>query len=455
MAFELLETSATMRTLLILLIPFATAACLPSRFDNAQGSARERQTVGNANEQADAGQHDGSAGGGKALAGRSGAGGTKAGNSAHADAGASGGTGANGGTAGHAAGASAGAGAGGSSAHAGRGAGDGDGNAGDSANAGSAGGADTTPSAGTGGSNAGAAGAAPSCGDTQTSTQNCGACGNDCSADSARVSCQKGACMRACVASRGDCNNDLDVGAQGDGCETKLADDLANCGECGLHCASSSGGVAACAKSACIAWNAHVGAASPDANALHGAAGGGDPYDQTCAQDEVMVGIDTTSDGNTLFGMAVLCAPVGLSGTPGQLALTLGEIRAQPLLGNRVSTSATIDTVRYVCNPGDAITTVSGGTWTFPGAPTGQQSVKQLSIACAKVSFDAQRHVMVTPDGNGGVGTQDEVVAMFTDSCRAGELVVGFSGRSGSYIDAIQTQCAPLQVSQQSLSSSR
>jgi hypothetical protein len=260
--------------------------------------------------------------------------------------------------------------------------------------------------------------------------------------------------MRACNATHADCNSDLDFGTMGNGCETELTADLANCGGCGLRCDQPADSVAACDNRQCIAYSAHVGASSPGANALHGSPTGGNPFDQACGADELMVGFDGGGDAQNLFGMATLCAHATLRGKPDALELVLGEPRVLQQLGNMIGSTTMQATTRYQCKPGEVVTAVSGGLWVIPvDPPIDQQSVKQLTVACAKVTFDRNRVLTFTSSASLGAGTQDSVVATFSDACQAGEIVSGFKGRAGAGIDAVQTQCAPLQASQQSAGS--
>jgi formylglycine-generating enzyme len=72
---------------------------------------------------------------------------------------------------------------------------------------------------------------------------NCGACGTVCKFANANATCDKGQCgVRGCVKGYGDCNGNV-----ADGCESVLATDAANCGECGSACAAG----AACVAGTC------------------------------------------------------------------------------------------------------------------------------------------------------------------------------------------------------------
>jgi len=78
-----------------------------------------------------------------------------------------------------------------------------------------------------------------------TSVANCGACGAVCSNNHiVSPSCSGGLCSGACVAGFADCNNNKQI----DGCEINVTNDPANCGGCGIACASGH----ACVASSCV-----------------------------------------------------------------------------------------------------------------------------------------------------------------------------------------------------------
>ena len=65
-----------------------------------------------------------------------------------------------------------------------------------------------------------------------SSPASCGACGVECLAGPHATSeCSLGGCTLVCEPGSGDCNDD-----PVDGCETDLADDPDNCGQCGRRC---------------------------------------------------------------------------------------------------------------------------------------------------------------------------------------------------------------------------
>jgi len=80
---------------------------------------------------------------------------------------------------------------------------------------------------------------------------NCGACDVACAgAPNGAAVCLGGACTVVCANGFGDCNADLGASG-GDGCETHLATDVANCGVCGNACPSLANATTACVSGAC------------------------------------------------------------------------------------------------------------------------------------------------------------------------------------------------------------
>ena len=63
----------------------------------------------------------------------------------------------------------------------------------------------------------------------------CGACGVQCSTNHVTARCSEGNCDGACSANFADCNDDK----QSDGCESDSRSDVNNCGACGVRCSSN------------------------------------------------------------------------------------------------------------------------------------------------------------------------------------------------------------------------
>jgi uncharacterized repeat protein (TIGR01451 family) len=122
--------------------------------------------------------------------------------------------------------------------------------------------------------------------------QNCGGCGLVCAPAQASGVCQAGACtIGACAPGYSDCN-----GLPGDGCEfanAGFATDAANCGGCGLACAPAH------AAGACVGGGCTVGACLPGYADCDGLAADG------CEVDAGAFASDPMNCG----GCGLACAP--------------------------------------------------------------------------------------------------------------------------------------------------
>lgn len=81
--------------------------------------------------------------------------------------------------------------------------------------------------------------------DATTDVQNCGGCNIKCSTANGVSSCSGGQCNILCLGGYGDCD-----GKPGNGCETSLANNVSNCGGCGVTC-STNHASATCSKDKC------------------------------------------------------------------------------------------------------------------------------------------------------------------------------------------------------------
>ena len=98
--------------------------------------------------------------------------------------------------------------------------------------------------------NCGLLGGKITCADLDTDARNCGACGRACPNGAGSAShgisvCRAGNCGFACDHGWSDCNDFL-----GDGCETNVRQDPANCGACGHAC--EGGPSQACVEGRCV-----------------------------------------------------------------------------------------------------------------------------------------------------------------------------------------------------------
>ena len=96
--------------------------------------------------------------------------------------------------------------------------------------------------------------------------KSCGTCGRVCMAPNGTPGCANGACIVAsCNPGFADCNMNA-----ADGCEAAIADDPMNCGGCMKACMTPPNSVAACANSTCAVGMCKFGYADCDHNLANG-----------------------------------------------------------------------------------------------------------------------------------------------------------------------------------------
>jgi hypothetical protein len=149
--------------------------------------------------------------------------------------------------------------------------------------------------------------------------------------------------------------------------------------------------------------------------------------------------------------LAVACAPLLLSGVPGNWAMTTGDAHAFNLLGNTITSPRT--PMRTQCPPGSIVTAIDGTDWYYNADDT-LLTIKSLNLACSQVNVSAGSSVTFTSNGMLNLGSPNSALETFSDVCPVGSAAVGFNGRYGSLIDAVQTQCAPLSLSKAASGSS-
>jgi hypothetical protein len=94
---------------------------------------------------------------------------------------------------------------------------------------------------------------------------NCGGCGKTCKLPNATAACASGLCaVAACSSGFADCDS-----TAGNGCETNVSSDPANCGACGKIC-SLPNAVAACASGLCAVASCKTGFGDCDKTAANG-----------------------------------------------------------------------------------------------------------------------------------------------------------------------------------------
>jgi hypothetical protein len=288
--------------------------------------------------------------------------------------------------------------------------------------------------------------AAGPCLDTTRDPHNCGTCGFACGADFALASCINSRCSRVCDATHDDCNRDLASGSEGDGCETRIENDSMNCGGCDVRCVASGYGYVSCREQACIEHAIKL--RDVQAGSLHGGLGGNVfPERQLCGPNEVLVGVSGV--GSTIaYSLSVHCARLALSRTATGYALKIVPTGMSKAVGGLIGPEPPPPFTR-ACPADSIVTAVSGATWLWPGQS--MDSVRQISLRCATPTIDAERRLMLSaPLAPLTIGDANDATAKpFSDSCGPDGAVVGFTGRSGAYLDALATHCGTLAIEEE------
>lgn len=279
---------------------------------------------------------------------------------------------------------------------------------------------------------------APMCTDVISDPHNCGHCGVDCQATGARVSCENGSCNRACEDGLADCNGDLVLGGKGNGCERPIDGDALNCGACRRRCVAPSDGYAACKKQQCNAYRLVPGARS--ASAQQGNATGGAPFDLLCGEGQVLTGLDVVGL-DIAYGIRTRCASLRVARSGTEVSVSFSPATVGSWVGGIITGPP--PTYERRCPDGTLVSGVSGTLWNYPGATT-VPSVKTLVLSCAEVRVSGDK-VTLVPGQRVEIGQPEATpLIAFSHPCAGAAAVAGFSGRAGSYLDAIATHCATL-----------
>jgi len=285
---------------------------------------------------------------------------------------------------------------------------------------------------------------ATSCGDTLRDPKNCGVCGYDCGAPSAVVSCVNGTCNRTCASGYDDCDNDRVHGSEGNGCESRVDNDVNQCGACRKRCVPPEYGIATCSGQLCSGHTMVLTdfAASPP----HGNTTGGGPFSTVCLDGEVMTGISGLGDANIVYALRVHCARLELKRVNGVTNVSTRATWMTDMVGgvNLVPVPA----FSLPCPPNTIVTKVSGSTGYYNAAAT-VPSIKRLSLTCSAVKVDAD-FAMTLAVGTAMQIGQDAAapIEVFDEPCRQLGAAAGLSGRSGAYLDAVAVHCGKLAIRQ-------
>lgn len=288
---------------------------------------------------------------------------------------------------------------------------------------------------------AGATVCAGRCSDTRSDPKNCGQCGLDCSATSATSRCVNSMCVRTCQTGFDDCNHDLALGSQGDGCETDVQSDPQHCGSC-LPCAPPPAGVAACSAGVCQTWT--ISATQGTTSALYGNPAGGSPYSMRCGPGEVVIGLRGLGT-TAVFGIGVDCGRLDLVVAASGYSVSETPTSMLPVTGGVFTPPPPSFTMR--CPSSTFVSRVAGTTAIYDFGNTGSSEILEtLSLWCSSAAVDNARHLTVSsPMAGPSQGTVSAVTTAFDVSCPGGG-VNGFVGRSGAAIDEISVSCANASV---------
>jgi hypothetical protein len=255
-----------------------------------------------------------------------------------------------------------------------------------------------------------------------------------------------GSAVEPCREGFADCDGDMSKGASGNGCETPILADVANCGGCAHVCEKPENGFAACEKAACVEYVSALGEGRAVSATPHGSVGG-QAYDQTCPAGEVLVGLDASTDGEIAYGLNALCAPLKLGGSASAPKFMTGAVHAPNVaVGGIIDPLPPIE--RFVCPENTVIAGVAGVTFNWTdGARVNPPSIRSISLACNDIALDADHKPMFAPKKVIDIGDRAGQVQLYTDMCPAGQVVLGFKGYAGAYIDALQTYCGEVAVS--------
>lgn len=279
--------------------------------------------------------------------------------------------------------------------------------------------------------------------DLSADPKHCGRCGLDCAAPHAESSCVTSQCRRTCEAGYGDCNGDLGLGRDGDGCETRVEDSLSHCGECGIRCGATDG-VPACKVRSCVETVSIL--TSLPVGRSYGSQTGGGPYpiSQRCPPGDVLIGL-AGKVGQTIYGFGVLCGRMSLGRVGSGYAVSVRPTTEGAQIGNNVTGMPA--SYRLECPADTVVSAVSGSTEYWQGTAT-EPNVKSLKLTCAAVVVAADARVSLEANATPlSVGVPNPLQGFsFDERCGAAGLVEGFSGRSGAYIDSIAVHCATLRI---------
>lgn len=271
------------------------------------------------------------------------------------------------------------------------------------------------------------------------------------------ASCLGAQCSAGCEPGHADCDADRALGSASNGCETRLADDLRHCGDCGLPCTAPPDGYAVCRASRCMSVS--LVREPPTALAARGGTvgvglGGGKAFNQVCPEGEVVTGVDGKISSNTVVDSirlrcARLTAVPGIGDAP---AIVLGDgyFPYATLGGDRQLDEEGTPRAPYAlyCAPGEFVTEMHIAVW--QGLAVNGMSlstVQDIALRCAKASLTPSLQVVIEASGplleTRIPRWMDAIWSI--DRC-TGSALAGFTGRHGLHVDQLIGQCSALKL---------
>jgi hypothetical protein len=172
----------------------------------------------------------------------------------------------------------------------------------------------------------------------------------------------------------------------------------------------------------------------------YGGGGGGAATPTHCPANQVAVGFELYFDDNVfeMSGVGVFCSPVTLvRGTSTySLGIAASSTQQTPIKGGTV----TPPNNDYNCPVNQAIWTTLMDTSSY---------VDGLGLSCGlgTLTLASDNKLSINfVDQNSNLGYDYGGGTQHPQSCPPSSLVVGYAGRTGSYMDAVQPICAPLIV---------
>lgn len=243
-----------------------------------------------------------------------------------------------------------------------------------------------------------------------------------------------------CTNGFADCNDDLELGMLGDGCESDTRSDVQHCGSCD-PCPPAASGVGACRSGRCRTYALAV--TRGDLSDTFGNDTGGSPFALLCGPGEVVVEIHGVGS-DSVYGLGVRCGRLDLARRGDGYEVDVVATTLLDTVGGNVEPPGAL--FSRPCPAGTFVTRVSGTTWTPFGYPDGL--LETISIACSRARFDeALRVVAESPVANLTVGVTSAGDTPFSYSCESSGGVNGFAGRSGALVDGISVSCASVAIS--------